>query len=330
MPPKSERAIILANFGGPRSIPEIRSFLTELLTDRDVVRTRLPKPLNTLLFRRVAKKRAVTVAADYATIGGKSPIHADTEWVAEQLQQRLDIPVLPFHRYLPSTHAPFLEQLTQLDPLQVDVLPMFPQFTYATTGSIARWFSKHVPFAHRLRWIKSYPDHPRFIDAYAAQIAPLIEDEAETLLLCSAHGIPKQYVDEGDPYRRECERTFSALTSRFPKAAALLSFQSQFGKAEWLRPYTAQVAQNIEAHLQGRSRVLIVPISFTSDHIETLFEIEQEHILPMRQSGITCARVPALNREEVWLSAIESILTGSDRVRTADLVRSADRAPCSE
>ena len=136
-------SILLVNFGGPRSLDEISPFLTALLTDRDVIDSKLPNFLHHLLFSRIAKKRAIQVKEDYAKIGGRSPIFEDTEKLAELLATSTGQPIFTFHRYLPSTHAASVTSI-EASKGPIKVFPLFPQFSYATTGSIARWFSHHL------------------------------------------------------------------------------------------------------------------------------------------------------------------------------------------
>lgn len=316
---------VIANFGGPRTLPEVEPFLKELLCDQDVVRTGWPQPIHNAFFGRVARKRARKVREDYREIGGRSPIFADTEALAEQLRPRLDGPVLTFHRYLPATHDEFLTQLQAIETDEITLFPMFPQFTHATTGSIARWMQQRLPKAitQKLRWVKSYPTHPGFVAAYQNQIREFLHDqniaEAETLLLFSAHGIPKKFLRWGDPYPRECEASVAAVAKAFPQANSLLCYQSKFGPGEWLRPYTSDVSADISPW--ARPHVVVVPISFTSDHIETLFEIETEYLPPIRKAGYQAHRCPALTLRPDWLDAIVTLLRDAPRHANESLIR---------
>jgi ferrochelatase len=306
---------LLVNFGGPRSISEIEPFLKELLCDRDVVRTKFPSFIHRLIFNNVAKKRALKIAADYEEIGGCSPIYFDTEKLAEKLSAKLHAQVITFHRYLPATHASSLQKIEQAKT--VTVLPLFPQFSYATTGSIARFFSQLAP--NKLRWIKSYAAHPAFISSYQNRIRECMKCEEETLLLFSAHGLPAISTLEGDVYQSECELSVSKVMQAFPKAKSILSYQSKFGKGEWLRPYTNEICEEI---LQfQRKTVIIVPISFTSDHIETLFEIEKLYLPVIRKAGLVAYRCPALNLEDDWIDALAQIANETNLCNTQMLVR---------
>lgn len=320
-------AYLIVNFGGPRTLAEIEPFLTSLLTDRDVVRTKLPRVLNSYLFTRIAKKRAPKVAKDYASIGGRSPIHADTQFIARGVRKRLNAPVLTFHRYLPATHQRTLDALENLDADEIRVFPMFPQFTYATTGSIARFFQKHLSekTLQKLKWVKSYPSHPAYINVVQTCIREYLHEhnltEEETLFFFSAHGVPQKFIDEGDLYAYECELSYQSVMKGFPNTPSLLAYQSKFGPGEWLRPYTNEVCESIERCNRGKKHVLFIPISFTSDHIETLYEIEQDYMPIITEKGLQAHRLPAFNRRLDWIEAIIDIVQDYSPVSTPMLVR---------
>lgn len=324
----SKTAYLIANFGGPRSLKEVEPFLRALLTDKEVIRTNFPQPFHNILFGRIAKKRAKRVSKDYDKIGGGSPIWADTEYIADVLREKLHAPVFTFHRYLPMTHQSLLQTLEQTECDEIRVFPMFPQFTYATTGSIALFFKRHLSsFTNqKLRWVKSYPSHPAFIQVTQTAIREFLAKkglkEEETMLLFSAHGLPKAFVEEGDLYEYECETSFQKVMKGFPKILGKLCYQSKFGPGEWLRPYTDEVCAEIEKYNEGRQHIVFVPISFTSDHIETLFEVEELYMPVISKKGYHSFRVPALNRRSDWIEAIETILTDSTPLTTSMLVRS--------
>ncbi len=327
------KAYLIVNFGGPRHPGEIALFLRELLTDQDVVRTGWPQFWHNLFFSRMAKKRARQVAHDYALIGGASPIYGDTEKVAEELRKALGSPVLTFHRYLPDTHATFIRQVEELECREITVFPLFPQFSYATTGSIARWFHNHVcgKTVRKMRWLKSYPVHPSFVEATQKTMRDFMQGHglslSEVFFLFSAHGLPRKFICSGDVYESECERSYAAVMAGFPGVPGLLSYQSKFGRGEWLRPYTEEVASSILHYHQGRSSIVVVPISFTSDHIETLFEIEHLYLPVIRSSGIQAYRCPALGLSPDWLQAILAILRSQD-LSSNDMLIRHNRKPC--
>lgn len=316
---------LLVNFGGPRSAEEIEPFLKELLRDRDVIRTKFPTWLHNWLFGRIARKRALKIRLDYERIGF-SPIYGDTEAIKRILETMLGSTVLTFHRYLPATHRDSLLNLEKCkNPIRV--VPLFPQFCYGTTGSIARFFSNHLSKAaqSRLQWIKSYGDHPEFISAWQKKIARFLEENTleakETILLFSAHGVPRSFIEEGDPYEEECQRSFSAILKGFPDTLGRLSYQSKFGRGEWLRPYTDEACQEILSWHEGRKAVVFVPLTFTSDHIETLFEIEELYLPIIRSRELKAYRCPALNFEPEWIFALETIAKRSTLHPNQALIR---------
>ncbi len=320
---------LVVNFGGPRNLQEIEPFLIALLTDRDVIRTALPSWMHKLGFTWIAKRRAKRVVHDYQCIGGKSPIFEDTEALSDALRKRGCQKVVTFHRYLPDTHSQFMieaEQLMECD--EVRVFPLFPQFSYTTTGSIARWFDQHLccKLINKFCWIKSYPEHPVFVRAFQKTILKCLEENqiapSETLLLFSAHGLPQRYINTGDPYKAECERSFRSIASAFPEAGHQLSYQSLFGKEEWIRPYTAEFCSSIDKQSCRYQNIVVVPLSFTSDHIETLFEIEQQYLPILKEKGFNAIRCPALNRREDWMEGIMEIVQGKDLSSNQMLIRS--------
>lgn len=323
---------VVVNFGGPRDLSEVEEFLIELLTDQEVIQTPFPPFFHRWLFRRVAKKRGKVIVNDYAKIGGKSPIFEDTEAIASELRGGIGAPVLTFHRYLPKTHVEFISQIELLGSQaeEIRIFPLFPQFSYATTGSIALWFSKHLSSSllSKLGWIRSYAAHPGYIAAFQQSIHEMFVQyqfsQEETILLFSAHGLPQQYVDRGDSYQAECEVTYQKLAAAFPLALSRLCYQSQFGKKEWLRPYTIDCCKGIEEWGRGYKNVILIPLSFTSDHIETLFEMEEAY-LPLLKKRFTAVRCPALNRKQEWIRAIVQMIGEEERVPNQTLIRSARR-----
>lgn len=313
---------LLVNFGGPRHLGEIEEFLIALLNDQEVIRTPFPPWIHRLLFTRVAKKRSKRIEHDYATIGGKSPIFEDTEAIAKQLSGLLDEEVITFHRYLPKTHSAFIKKMLHVTD-EIRVFPLFPQFSYATTGSIALWFHRHLPRAivNRMWWVKSYAAHCSYISVFENCLREFLAKqglkEEECLLLFSAHGLPQRFIDAGDVYEKECRQTFQQLSQLFPHAVSHLSFQSQFGKEEWIRPYTSEFCSQLDT----KRKVVVVPLSFTSDHIETLYEVEQQYLPLIREKGAVALRCPALNLRPDWIEAIAQIMKEKEGTSTQMLLR---------
>lgn len=240
------------------------------------------------------------------------------------MHEHLGCKVLTFHRYLASTHEAFIKEINRVQEEEIRIFPLFPQFSYATTGSIARFFSKHLKkdVLNRMRWVPSYAGHSAYVNAMQKCLGEYLLQhslkEEETLLLFSAHGLPRTFVEEGDIYESECKRSFAKIAQHF-KARSLLAYQSKFGKGEWLKPYTNEMCDKIE----GYKNVVFVPLSFTSDHIETLFEIEHLYLPLVQKRGINAYRCPALNLREDWLKAICEIFQHSSLLSNSMLIRRA-------
>ena len=323
----NKKAYLLVNFGGPRERGEIEEFLIELLTDQEVIRTPFPAWFHRLLFKRIAKKRSEKVAQDYDLIGGCSPIFKDTEELAKKVAEKLGQEVITFHRYLPKTHKAFIEKIQTLNAEEIVVVPLFPQFSYATTGSIALWFTQQLPpsTTKKMHWFRDYGSHPPYIEVMQNTLRDFLHQhqlqEENICLLFSAHGLPQEFIDTGDSYQKECESSFKAIRKDFPNAVSLISYQSQFGKKPWILPYTSTVCNAIESHTQGRKQVVIIPLSFTSDHIETLYEVEHTYMTVIREKGLEAHRCPALNLREDWIQVVADLFQHQRLEKTSLLLR---------
>ncbi len=306
----TKTALVLVNFGGPRSLDEIGSFLTELLTDQDVIRTFFPRFFEKWFFKKVAIARVSKIAKDYELIGGKSPLFQDTESLAEKLREKTNLPIITFHRYLPATHAEFIDAIRLIDADKLIILPLYPQFSYSTTGSIARFFDEHLPedILRKIEWVRSYADHPAYVESMQNCIREFLKskhiEQQEAFLFFSAHGLPQKFVDEGDPYQRECALSYEAIMKSFPKCLSLLAFQSKFGPGQWLKPYTSELSKEPSKWIQDRKHVVFIPLSFTSDHLETLYEVEYTYLAEINSKGISAHRCAALNQRTDWLDAL--------------------------
>lgn len=324
---QTKKTILLVNFGGPRSLAEVEPFLKELLTDREVIRTPFPQFIHNLIFRRTAKKRAKTVVHDYAEIGGRSPIFEDTEAIASLLAETSGASILTFHRYIPDTHKEFISMISKLQVKELIVFPLFPQFSYATTGSIAKWFSDYLPktVVDKLRWVRSYCTNSAYVSCSQKLIREFLASkglkEEESVLIFSAHGLPQTFIDTGDIYESECQLSFSEISKAFPHAKSILAYQSKFGRGKWLEPSTNDVCEKIHSYAENRKHAVVIPLSFTSDHIETLFEIEKLYLPLIKNQGLNAYRCPAFNRREDWIESIGKILECGNFSSTSALLR---------
>jgi ferrochelatase len=177
----------------------------------------------------------------------------------------------------------------------------------------------------KMEWIKSYPTHPGYVQAMQNCIRDYLNTqnlkEEEVFLFFSAHGLPQKFVNRGDPYEKECHSCYDCIREGFPNALSLLAFQSKFGFGKWLSPYTGELCKRPLEWNQGRKHIVFVPLSFTSDHLETLFEIETLYVSSIREAGLCAYRCPALNRRADWIEALVSLIESKDLFSNQALIR---------
>lgn len=312
--PPQRPAVVLLNFGGPRRPEEVEGFLFEILRDPNTLQLPFPQRLQDALARRVARRRAPETARQYGEIGGASPIVADTERIAGALRQALadagaPVPVYVAQRYLPGWTDAVAREVATEAPDAVLAVPLYPHFSYATTGSALEQLH------HALRaagceaplWaVRSYPDDPDYLAALGDRLEDTLRDAAPppeaTVVLCSAHGLPAAYVERGDPYRLELYRTLEPLRTRFAQWDVRLAFQSRVGPAEWLRPYTDEAVPALAA--EGVRHVVFLPLSFVNDHIETLYEVQVTYFDLARRCGLEPRCVPAVSDHPGHVAAL--------------------------
>lgn len=321
----SSLALLLADFGEPRTSGEVGEFLSEMLKDQKLLDTPFSLWLHRALFSLVAKVKTEALTKKYALIGG-SCLFERTELLAQEVGGRLGLPAFVLHRYLPATHAPLFAHLQPFQALLV--FPLFPQFSEATVGGMSHFLSSHLPssLTKRTKWVPCYAGHPLYVAAMQRALRDFLAqeglDEQETLLLFSAHGLPQKRVDAGDPYQKECELSFKLIAEGFPKARSLLSYQSRVGFRAWTRPYTSTVCKQVE----GKKNGVVVPLSFPSDHIETLYEVEHLYLPLLRQREVRAYRCPALNLRLDWIETIACLCKESlHQIKEQDTYRCASR-----
>jgi ferrochelatase len=323
--------IILCNFGGPTKAEEVRPFLYLLFNDPLVIKIPFA-PLRSFLANRISKKRTPNSTREYAKIGF-SPINKMTQIQASQLQDllRKDNPQTDVHvvnRYTPPFAKDVVPKL-KLDGGRVFVITLYPQFCHSTTATSVR----EVDLAFRARLgeqeldstrIYSWWHNQKYLDYCTKQLQTQLdqllktEQEGPVTILFSAHGIPKRYRDKGDPYVSETNghyneikrRTLEAMRSAGRETSRLnweLCFQSRVGPVEWTKPYTDEAIDRLAKERGGH--LLIYPISFTSDHIETLYEMDVTYKEQALSGGFSSyQRVPGANDDLKFTKCLVDIL----------------------
>lgn len=318
----SATGVLLMNMGGPDRIESIRPFLQNLFSDRQIIRFPMPAWSQMILARVIAKTRAPKVAPGYEMMGGCSPQLTYTFMQAEALEDALQRRGTPARVYVGMRYwKPFVDEAIarmEKDGIRrVVVLPLYPQYSRATTGSsvaaldeAVRTSSSRIEFLVRHSW----ETYPPYIDALAETVREGIDTvmsrgTERPAILFSAHSLPVRFIEEGDPYLDQIRRTVAAVVERLEwEGDWRLAFQSRTGPVRWLTPSTPDALRAIAA--EGHHRVVVVPVSFVSDHIETLEELDVQYGDLARTFGIAeYVRTPGLNVRPRFIDALASLVT---------------------
>jgi len=314
--------IVMMNLGGPKTLDDVGPFLLSLFADREIIQL----PLQSVLGPFIAKRRTAAVQKLYEEIGGGSPILAWTELQGREMAARLDelspetaphIPYIAF-RYSQPTSEDALRRM-KADGVQGAVaFTQYPHFSCATTGSSLNelWrAARRLGLEEAFRWsvIDRWPTHPGFIDAMTRTVREGLSsfdaaDREDVLLLFSAHSLPTAIINRGDPYPQEIGASVHEVMNALAFSHEfILAYQSEVGPVSWQGASTESVIARLGE--RGRRNVLVVPIAFTTDHIETLSEIDIEYGDLARAHGIeNFRRAPALNDEPLFLDAMADIV----------------------
>ncbi len=294
-----ERGVLLFNLGGPENLNEVRPFLFNLFSDPEIIRIKsdfLRKSLAWFIsFSRQKKSRNL-----YRQIGGGSPLRRTTEAQAAALAENLRSKGIPARIYVgmrcwkPSIDEA-VERILNDRIDRLVLLPLFPQYSVTTTGSCLKHFSdldRKLRLSHTIKitTIQAWFDDPLYVDLMSELIGNGLshfspDQGKKVALLFSAHSIPAGYVQQGDPYQEQIQKSFELINSRLGNAFhSELSFQSKVGPVRWLGPSTQDTL--VEMGKKGLKKILVVPISFVSDHIETLQEIDIAYKSIAAKAGI--------------------------------------------
>ncbi|HEY6434604.1 MAG TPA: ferrochelatase [Acetobacteraceae bacterium] len=315
---RSRVAIVLFNLGGPDRPEAIRPFLRNLFADPAVLR--VPFFIRPFLARRIAAARLAPATANYALLGGRSPLLELTRTQAQALQAalpELDAKCFVAMRYWHPFSIETAREVKQWDPDETILLPLYPQFSTTTTGSsLTAWHdaAATVGLVAPVSTLCCYPN----ASAYAASIAALVQTTYETAarqhnghvrLLFSAHGLPEIIVRSGDPYQWQVEQTVHAVLRAWGNdhpADWAICYQSRATPQKWLEPSTEQ---ELERAARDGVAVVVVPIAFVSEHSETLVELDIEYRQFADRLGISgYFRVPAPNDDGPFIAALATLV----------------------
>lgn len=311
-------AVLLLNLGGPDSIRSIKPFLRNLFSDREIIRL----PMQPLLARIIARSRSKKVADRYQAIGGKSPILGLTKEQASALEDDLngDSERRQFKTYIGMRYwhpliGDAVDRIMADGADRVIVLSLFPQYSRATTGSCIKELNQALSKTDvnlKIDIIDEWYDNPDYLDALAESVSEGLarfspENRSEVQVLFSAHALPQEFVDQGDPYPDQLRITIEGINERIGRLNWHLAYQSRSGPVKWMEPQTDRTI--IKLADSGVSHILIVPISFVSDHIETLYEIDIMYQELAQAHGVTeFHRSPSLNSRPAFIKALAGLV----------------------
>lgn len=316
-------AILLLQMGGPDSLDAVEPFLRNLFSDRDIIRIG-PAFLQPLIARLIAMRRAPKVEKLYDLIGGKSPIRELTEAQARALEERLGGNYRCFvaMRYWKPSTMEALAAIKNEGISRVIALSLYPHYSRATTGSSTNELRRVLQEAGaqlEVTYIDRFYDHPFYIEALAEKIGEGLGEFhplSDVHILFSAHSLPQSFIDEGDPYLAHIEETVRLVMERFGDYTYHLAFQSRAGPVKWLEPSTEEMLKHLAGH--GCKNLLIVPLSFVSDHIETLCEIDIQYAKEAFALGYAkFRRSSSLNSSPRFIDCLADLVR-KERVRSEE------------
>jgi protoporphyrin/coproporphyrin ferrochelatase len=312
--------VLLFNLGGPETLRDVKPFLYRLFSDPEIIHVKF-SPLRKAIAYSIATLRRKTSEGYYSQIGGGSPLRRLTEEQAVALEKELQGRGRNVETFVGMcTWHPFLrDAIEKIEKANIDslvILPLFPQYSATTTGSgfavLRQLIDRHPEFKKLdVQWICSWQDHPAYIESFVQTIQRELDrfDNAEKVhLIFSAHSIPASYVRNGDPYLEQTKTTVELIMDRLGRRNPYqLSFQSKIGPVKWLEPFTNDVI--VDLGKQAINDVLVVPVSFVSEHIETLYELDILYKKVAAEAGVgNFKRVPALNSDPTFIQALADIV----------------------
>jgi ferrochelatase len=320
--------IVALNLGGPGSLDEVEPFLRRLFGDPDVIQLGWARPLQPLLARVIARRRAPFSRAAYAQIGGRSPIAAETKAqataVADELGRRgiAATPTVAMAAWHPDADEA-LAELAAHGVTRAVALPLYPHESRTTTGSsLGQLEAARVRRGGlEIAAIRRYPDAEGFLRAVADRVKEAVAtlppvDRDQVPVLFSAHGLPEVYIQRGDPYLDDVRITVAAVSARLglgPRAR--LCFQSRVGPQRWLGPSTESALDELAS--AGTKAVVVVPVAFTGEHIETLQEIDILYKERAERAGIVrFARARTVGCHPAFIGALADLVEAAARGRS--------------
>lgn len=319
---KERIGVVLLNLGGPDTLDAVEPFLNNLFNDPDIIDFPGSFLIRRWLAKQISTRRAPMASKQYAEIGGGSPLKAHTLKQAELLESLLNdhfpAKVYTAMRYWKPFTEDALDEIERDGIRRVILLPLYPQYSKATTESSVKEWKRQLEQRSDmadLKWslVEQYHDFPPYIDAFVERIEQALErfpadDRTRVHLVFSAHGTPIKLVRQGDPYSQQIAVTVDRVIEQggFSHDWSLC-YQSKVGPQKWLTPSTPDTIEHLAA--KGVKRMLLVPIAFASDHLETLFELGIEYRKLADRSGVEQYEVTeGLNNSPKFIDALATLV----------------------
>jgi len=310
-------AVLLLQMGGPDSLEAVQPFLRNLFSDRDIIQIG-PAFIQPLIASFISRRRSRKVVEYYRQIGGKSPLRELTEQQASELEKVLGPGYRCFvgMRYWKPDTSEALAAIRAEGFNRIIALSLYPHYSRATSGSSFNELEKVRAYSGGsffLSYVRQFFDHPLYIDALAEKIELGLSgftDRGSVQLVFSAHGLPQSFIDSGDPYLDHIQATVRLVMERFRDVSHHLAFQSRAGPVKWLEPSTEEMIRKLAE--TGCKSLLMVPLSFVSDHIETLYEIDIQYGEEAAALGITdFRRTESLNASPAFIRCLAELVRGA-------------------
>ena len=324
-------AIVLFNLGGPDSLASVKPFLFNLFFDRKIIN--LPAVFRYFIAWFISVVREKTAKEIYKNIGGKSPIIEETQKQINALKKNLysrlksDFEVFMCMRHWHPMSAEIIVQVEKYVPDEIILLPLYPQFSTTTTASSIEDFTRKLDKSSidvPCKIICCYPNDENFVKAHADLIRQAINqvrDKSNYRILFSAHGLPKKIIASGDPYQWQVENTVKSVINLINNRDLdyKITYQSRVGPLEWIVPDTEDEIKSAA----GRGKeLIIVPVAFVSEHVETLVELDIEYKKIANKYDINYIRVPTLSVNELFISSLSSIIVKASKKDASFLLSS--------
>ena len=308
-------AVVLFNLGGPDSLDAVKPFLRNLFSDPAIIA--LPAIFRFPLASFIAGRRASKAKKIYAQIGGASPILGQTEMQAQALQEALatggnywdEWRCFVCMRYWHPMTEKVVQDVRRFAPDQIVLLPLYPQFSTTTTGSsFGAWDDAVARLGVKTRRIKSYATQPGFIDASVELLKQGLADAGAqpVRVLFSAHGLPEKIIKAGDPYQGEVEQTAGAIMAQLDGVDWSVCYQSRVGPLKWIGPSTESEIQRAAA---DKKAIVLYPLSFVSEHSETLVELDIDYKRLATDAGVPAyLRVPTVGTHPKFIEGLARLV----------------------